>query len=430
MTEVPRGFPSRPPASPRPPKVRVRLYPQSPLGAMTQLETVPLSQRVGTVTAGPADPRIYTIAAPGKRPYDGQGPDDMLRWRGPVLPDVAPGPDGHFDHLLPSDPGFRQVHLYGCVRFALDVWEGYLGRPITWHFARRYRRLELIALDDWPNAQMGYGYLEVGARRLPDGTVADLALDFDVIAHEVGHALLMSFGGVFDPRDVSADYEAFHEASADWASMVAALHFDSVLNELMEGAGGDLDSSNRLNRFSEFSPIQQVRMANNPHTMWDFQRGWTSEHDLAQPFTAAMFDAFVEIYNEMLVAAGAIPRSLERLAERAERDPALQTHLRRGFTRAFERQPEPFYHALVETREIAAMVLIGLWRRIDPTDFSFDDLAGMLQDIDREEFNGRLAPVVGRCLRLRGVGVIPPGPRLARPGRASHMHSLRTAMPE
>ena len=80
--------------------------------------------------------------------------------------------------------------------------------------------------------------------------------------------------------------------------------------------------------------------------------------------------------------------------------------------------------------QMAAMVLIGLWRRIDPTDFSFDDLAGMLQDIDREEFNGRLAPVVGRCLRLRGVGVIPPGPRLARPGRASHMHSLRTAMPE
>lgn len=128
-----------------------------------------------------------------------------------------------------------------------------------------------------------------------------------MIAHEVGHALLMSFGGNFDPKDVSADYEAFHEASADWASMVAALHFDSVLNELMESAGGDLDTSNRLNRFSEFSPIQQVRMANNPHTMWDFQRGWTSEHDLAQPFIAAMFDAFVEIYNEMLVAAGAIP---------------------------------------------------------------------------------------------------------------------------
>lgn len=63
MTEVPRGFPSRPPASPRPPKVRVRLYPQSPLGAMTRLETVPLSQRVGTVTAGPTDPRIHDRGA-------------------------------------------------------------------------------------------------------------------------------------------------------------------------------------------------------------------------------------------------------------------------------------------------------------------------------------------------------------------------------
>lgn len=432
MTEAPRDLPSRPPAEARPPRVRVRLYPQSPLGGMTALETVPLSPRVGSVWEGPEDSRIYTIAAPNKLPYGdmGGGRSDRPPWRGEVLSAVEPGPDGHFDHLAPSNPGFRQVHLYGAVRFTLDVWERYLGRPLTWHFRRNYRKLELIALRNWPNAQMGYGYLEAGERRLAGGGMSDLALDFDVIAHEVGHALLMSFSGTFDPERVSPDYEAFHEGSADLASMVAALHFDSVLTELMESAGGDLDSSNRLNRFSEFSPIQQVRVANNPRTMWDFQRGWTSEHELSQPFVAAMFDAIVEIYNEMLVATGAIPRSLERMAERAERDPTLRRHAQRGFVRAFERQPEPFYRVLEETREIAALTILGLWQRIDPTDFTFDDLGEMLRDIDRDVFNGRMAPIVERSLRMRGVGVVQPGPRQRKPGASSHMHSVRTALPK
>src|SRR6185312_7865527 len=98
-----------------------------------------------------------------KQPYDtGRRPGLRPPWPGPYGPAALPGPGGQFDHLRPGDPGFRLAHLYGCARFALDVWEVYLGRAIPWHFGRNYGRLELVALHGWDNAHMGYGYLEVG----------------------------------------------------------------------------------------------------------------------------------------------------------------------------------------------------------------------------------------------------------------------------
>jgi hypothetical protein len=340
-----------------------------------------------------------------------------------------PSPWGHFDHFRPGDRGFRQVHLYGCVRFALDVWESYVGRPIPWHFARHYPRLELLALRGWANAHMGYGYLEAGERRRDDGRIADLALDFDVVGHEVGHALMMSFGGPFSPNRVTPDYEAFHEASADWAAMIASLHFDSLIEELMEGTHGDLDTFNRLNRFAEFSSSRQIRQANNSSTMWDFAYGWRNEHELALPLIAALWDGFVEVYNEILVARGAISRAQEALAERAERDPSLRIHVTREFARAFARRPAPFYDAILEAREIAATFLLGLWRRIDPTDFRFADIGVYLEEVDRARFSGRLRTLFEGRLASRGIGLIPPGPRLGKPGKSSHLHSARTASP-
>ena len=91
---------------------------------------------------------------------------------------------------------------------------------------------------------MGYGYLR-SRRRLASGRVADYCLNFDVIAHEVGHSLMMSFAGPFSPDRVSPDYEALHETSADWAAIIAVLHLDSMIEELMETTRGDLDSFNR-----------------------------------------------------------------------------------------------------------------------------------------------------------------------------------------
>jgi len=78
----------------------------------------------------------------------------------------------------------------------LDIWERYFGRPIEWHFARDYRQLEIVIRPRVDNAYAGYGFLEVGAHPMPDGTLAPFALNFDVMAHELGHLILYSTIGV------------------------------------------------------------------------------------------------------------------------------------------------------------------------------------------------------------------------------------------
>ena len=413
-------------AQPLPDRLRLRIFPQAPLGGgVPRLETITVSPRAGSVGPGPSDRWMYTIEAPGKRPYKPNRSPTMPPWRGTTAAPATPSRQGHFDHLLPGDPGFRAVHLYGCARFALDVWEDYLGAPVAWHFARHFQRLELVALEDWPNAHMGYGYLEAGQRRV-GRTVADYALNFDVIAHEIGHGLMMAFAGRVRPDRVTGDYEALHEASADWAAMIASLHLGTVVEELLESTRGDLDGANRLNRFAELSSTRQIRMANHRRTMWDFVRGWSSEHQIAQPLLAALFDAFVETYKEILVRHGAIPRALDDLADMAERDPAWRGRVRAGFARAYGRHPERFHAAVAEARAIAATVMVGVWRRAEPDRFRLRDMGPILAEIDLAQFGGELRPIVMGCLARRGIGIVPLGPRLRPPGRDSHLHSERT----
>ena len=420
-------------ARPLPERTRVRLFPQSPMAGVARLETVELFPRRGAVGPGPEDDRMYVSEAPSKRPYGTEGRPRRERtppYSGPVLRPVPPGPDGHFAHLGPGDPGFRQVHLYGCARMALDVWEAYLDRRLPWHFERDFEKLEVIALRNWNNAHMGYGYLEAGEYPLGDGTIADYALDFDIVAHEIGHAIMMSFAGEVPLERQTAEYGAFHEASADWAALVASLHFDRAVADLLDMTRGDLDGFNQLTRFGELSPNWQIRLANNAFTMWDFRAGWTSEHELALPIIAALFDAFTRIYEALLIESGVIPPALARFAEAAKTDPALRGAVSLGHTRWYARLPEAFHDALIKARDIAAVMLIGVWRRADPADFSFAHLPALLREVDRREFGGWLTPIVHGCLARRGVGLVPPGPRLAPPGRASHVHSARTSAPD
>jgi hypothetical protein len=413
-----------------PAHLRLRIYPQPPYGGGSpRLETVILSPRAGSVGPGPSDRRMYTVDAPGKQPYGPGGRPPMPPWRGLSRRPVMPSTHGQFDYLGPTDPGFRQVHLYGCVRFALDVWQRYLGRPIDWHFRRHFDRLELVTLGVWPNAHMGYGFLEVGKKRLGNGTTADYALNFDVIGHEVGHALMMSFANSFAPNLVTPDYEALHEASADWAAMIAALHFDTVMEELLETTRGDLYTANALNRFAELSNTRQIRRANNNRTMWDFVQGWSTEHETAEPIIGGLFDAFVEIYKELLVLRGVIPRELDSLAQLSRSRRSLRGPVRLGFERAYADHPDAFFDALGEARTTAAVLLVSLWTQIDPLRFRLADLIPIFRAIDLRQFDGTLLPIVLGSLIRRGIGTVSLGPRLDPPGAESHLHSSRTMRP-
>ncbi|MGH6917231.1 MAG: hypothetical protein ACREJ0_05950 [Geminicoccaceae bacterium] len=410
---------------------RFRLFPQHPsLSSSEEPETILVSPPPGAIGPGPSDERMYTILPVGKPPYSEDFGPYFPPWTGPMLPPALPGRDGHFDHLAPGTPQFEAAHLFGSVCFTLDIWEGYFGRPIPWHFAERYDRLELAPLPGFDNAQAGYGYIETGEHILPGGRAVSFSLNFDIIAHELGHLIL--YQEIGQPTEASAggEYYGFHEAAADLVGLLAAAHFESVINPLLENTRGNLYVFNRLNRIGEVSDNDQIRLAGNGVRLAEFQHGWDEEHDLSLPLTGAMFDILVDIFHELLLERGLISSGVEDLADQVERVPEFENLIQSLFDRAYARNPPGFRRALLDARDTLGVYLAATWQRLSPHHLTYADVARAMIEVDDELTGGRYRRLISHNFALRDIGSVEVGPRLASPDENSHAFSSRTLAPQ
>jgi hypothetical protein len=266
--------------------------------------------------------------------------------------------------------------MYGTVRRVLDIWEGYFGREIPWHFRDRFERLELTPFVDWDNAQSGYGFIEVGYGETESGARHPYALNFDVLAHELGHSMIFSEVGVPPPATMTAEYRGFQESASDLVALVAVLHFDTVVDRLLRNSSGDLYTLNEVNRIGELSETEQIRLACNMLRMSDVadvttpadQLSQPELHRIGEPLTGAIFDIFVEVYQELLVEAGLIDDGLAALS-----------------------------------RDYLGALLANTWLRI-PRDFlSFTDVSAALLASDLALTGGRYHEVIRESLAWREI---------------------------
>lgn len=418
--------------------VRFKLYPKPPEFHPDRLpETVAVASRPGSVAAGPSDARIYVLRGIGKQvPYGAVHATprgDLLElppWRGRIAVPVAPGPDGHFDHLHLGDPGFEEAHVFGAARFVLDIWERYAARPIGWHFAPAFERLEVSILPSLDNAHAGFGYMEIGAHHGKEGPPLPYALNFDVIAHEMGHLVIYSLVGVPSPGSQRGEYFGFHESAADMSALVAALHFETHVERLLEETRGNLYTFNELNRFAELSASDQIRRASNTRTMEDFAGGWTDEHALSQPLTGALFDILVDIFQEKLVESGVIDRRIAELTRLGGEQPDDAAAVQPVFDAAYRRAPRVFRAALLAARDYLGFALAETWMRLSPGWFSYAGVAETMIGVEALMSGGRYRRALLECFEWRKIGLVASGPRLARPGPDSHSHSARTFVPD
>ncbi len=252
--------------------VRFRLFPKPPyVHPEWPPETIAVSDPPGSIGPGPADERMRLIFPVAKRYSYGVNPGplgtpklDFPPYRGLIHRPVCPDDEGNFDTIPEGTPQFAEAHVFGTVRFVLDIWERYFGRRIEWHFARDYRQLEIVIAPQIDNAYAGYGFMEVGAHHFPDGSLAPYALNFDVIAHELGHLILYSTIGLPTAATQHGEYYGFQESGADTTALIAALHFESLLAHLLEETHGNLYTYNELDRFAELvaarpDPARQQR---------------------------------------------------------------------------------------------------------------------------------------------------------------------------
>lgn len=352
-------------------------------------------------------------------------------WDGAIYWKAEPDEDGHFLHYTDIDDGrFHAAHVYASIRFTLDVWESYYERPISWHFRDHYDKAEICILPDFANAQIGYGFVEVGTNiDKVDGSMSPFTLNFDVLAHEVGHGIMYAEVGMPDPETELAEYLGFQESAADLVSMIAALHFESVIDEVLESTSGNLYLHNHLNRFAETSSSQQIRMASNELKMSDFAEGWKDEHILAQPLTGALFDILVDIFHEELVRLGAISAELEDISDMMENSPEYGAELQDDFDRAYAARPDLFRHALLFARDTLAQLLIGTWARLSPHYLDYVDVFLAMQRADEALFDSRYSTIIEVNFEWREIGEVEVGPKLPKDDDdpfQGHTHSSRT----
>lgn len=417
---------------------RFRLFAQAPFEApFLEPETVWVSSPPGTLMPGPADDRMYVVdpigksAAYGRANTAGGSPIYLMPpWRGPAAPPAMPDKSGHFDHIPLGTPQFEAAHLFGAVRRTLDLWENYFGHPLHWHFFGNFNRLELVIQRNLvDNAYMGYGFLEVGVHPMENGNTAPLTLNFDVIAHEVGHFIVFAAVGVPDVESASAEYYGFHESAADLTALIAALGFDSVIDDLLATTHGNLYALNAANRIAELSNSRQIRLAANAASMADFVDGWSDEHDLAQPLTGAIFDTFVDIFHEELVARGLITAHVEDLSDRLEHRPDYHAIIQPLFDKAYLADPTSFRAALIDARDTVGIYLAETWRRLPSQSLSYADIGETLLWVDRTLSGGRFQNIIHVNLRKRGIGMMRVGPRLRAPRANHHFNATRLFTP-
>jgi hypothetical protein len=386
---------------------RFRLFPQSPvLSAIRGPETVWIARPPGAIGPGPSDERMYVVDAIGKtQQYEYPS---LPPWRGPRHPPVQPGPDGHFDHLTDtSSREFMAAHMYGSLRFVLDAWERYFGGPVPWHFANDFARLELVPAVQWNNAHSGYGFIETGFART--GEPQPFCLNFDVLAHELGHSFLYALIGTPPADMVSAEFLAFHESAADCVAMIAVLDFDSVVDRLLTSTHGNIYLPNELNRIGELSDTKQIRLASNSLTLADVpdlrtpvaQLSYPQRHQMSLPLTGAVFDMLVDVFQQILVEDGLISRELDLLSRPEARVPD-EALVQAEFDRAYAGRHDGFKRALLDARGYMGKCLAAAWRSL-AWDLSYGGVATALIAADDRISGGAGREIMLESLLWRGI---------------------------
>jgi hypothetical protein len=368
-----------------------------------QPELVTITIPPNAMLPGPADSRMYVKDAVNKRPY---GRFSQPPYSGQSNPPVRPGADGHFDNLDVNSREFSAATMYATIRRVLDIWEDYFGRQIQWHFRMDLEKLELIPLINWNNAQSGYGFLEFGFGRKPTGGIdrtRPYCQNFDVLAHELGHSIIFAEVGVPSNGSSNTDeYGGFHESAGDLVAMIASLHFNKMVDRILENSKGNLFTTNELTRMGELSETQQIRVLFNDVVMSPTIS--REPHDLSLPLTGAIFDIFVEVFQKELVQAGLISQDLATRSFNSPDEEADNT-IQAEFTAAYNGKQIQFKEAMLKARDYLGSLLAHAWNRdrISPDNLTYVKVALQLMNSDIAVSGGQHQDTIRACFSWREI---------------------------
>ncbi len=289
-----------------PGKVRVKMLPKDPLVARRDgLWPVDINLDCPTPATGPSGPHSVVVD------YNA---DLDVRFAPAVLQANRSfrGIAGVSGAKLLDDFHFHQVNMWSIVERTLALIEDeyLLGRPIPWAFGSG--RLILM-----PHA----GYLEnafydrdTGALHFfyfqgPDGNPVYTCLSHDVVAHELGHAILDGLKPYYNEVS-SPETAGFHEYFGDAVAMMASLSTRETALVVVRGGPAKLKPRNVVSAMaSEFGAALRgipdedyLRGAWNNRKMKEL-RGTYEEHDWSEILTGVYYDVLEWLYPKFRAEA-------------------------------------------------------------------------------------------------------------------------------
>lgn len=152
---------------------------------------------------------------------------------------------------LVDNPQFHQVNVFAVLTRALAMVEEELGAPLRWReggplVVRPHAFEGMNAYYDPQSPSLNFGWFTSPFRRGPVWT----CLSADVVAHEMGHAVLDNFRPLF-LHGFEPDVGALHESIGDLVAMFSALSHPPVVERMFAESGGDLRRLSVITRMAE-----------------------------------------------------------------------------------------------------------------------------------------------------------------------------------
>lgn len=345
----------------------------------------------------PQDPGMLppaTVEVPASEIQAGPSNSRLKMSESPQFPPAKPDADGNLIFDL-EDPRFDAGQTFVIADRSLKMAEKYLGRELPWAFTKELEREQLLIHPhlgaNTPNAFYSSQAGSVNFFHFTDPVTKEVirtGQSADVVAHEVGHALLDAIRHEYI-SSLSIHGGGFHEAFGDMTAMLTALQDDAVIEAVHAETQGDLSRPNVVSRAAEGLGEAIGHMTDKK--MDSLRSGLNNFHYADQSFLPFLdrehsdTQLSQESHSYSNLFSGAFYDLITEL-----------TNVASGSDRSFS-------EALKFSRDVAGTLLFRATELGPVGDPSVREMATAFLTADALEFDGQFRPVLEAVFGARGI---------------------------